>query len=123
MLLPCMERKRQPNIIFILPILPLTNRKIYDNIQNVERRGSAGTGRQARLRGVCASVWVQVPSAAPFQKQRAFKSFLVKEDLDAFSVFMTYNLADSLDVEKQADSWYYMQRIHMGCCCAPAKEG
>jgi len=43
--------------------------------------------------------------------------------LDAFSVFMTYNLADSLDVEKQADSWYYMQRIHMGCCCAPAKEG
>lgn len=28
-------------------------------------RGSAGIGRQARLRGVCASVWVQVPSAAP----------------------------------------------------------
>ena len=30
-------------------------------------RGSAGIGRQARLRGVCASVWVQVPSAAPNQ--------------------------------------------------------
>ena len=28
-------------------------------------RGSAGIGRQARLRGVCESVWVQVPSAAP----------------------------------------------------------
>ena len=28
-------------------------------------RGSAGIGRQARLRCVCAGVWVQVPSAAP----------------------------------------------------------
>ena len=27
--------------------------------------GGAGIGRQARLRGVCASVWVQVPSTAP----------------------------------------------------------
>ena len=32
---------------------------------NYKVRGSAGIGRQARLRGVCASVWVQVPSAAP----------------------------------------------------------
>ncbi len=27
--------------------------------------GRGGTGRRARLRGVWATVWVQVPSAAP----------------------------------------------------------
>ena len=58
-----LHRKRDvKNRLFIL-------RKRIDNKvvggYNYKVRGSAGIGRQARLRGVCASVWVQVPSAAP----------------------------------------------------------
>ena len=36
-----------------------------DIMSLLSRCGSAGIGRQARLRGVCESVWVQVPFAAP----------------------------------------------------------
>ena len=32
--------------------------------------GRGGTGRRARLRGVWATVWVQVPSAAPDRSKR-----------------------------------------------------
>ena len=34
---------------------------------NLNVRGSAGIGRQVRLRGVCEGVWVQVPSTAPLR--------------------------------------------------------
>ncbi len=43
-------------------------------------RGSAGIGRQARLRGVCASVWVQVPSAAPTKMITEWWSFFVAKE-------------------------------------------
>ena len=39
-------------------------------------RGSAGIGRQVRLRGVCEGVWVQVPSTAPNKKQGLVPCFL-----------------------------------------------
>ena len=49
----------------------------------VQVRGSAGIGRQARLRGVCASVWVQVPSAAPKQKKWLYQPlFCYSPDMD-----------------------------------------
>jgi len=66
-------------------------RKRIDNVlsggYNDKVRGSAGIGRQARLRGVCASVWVQVPSAAPkkitTQRGGYFLWFVIAEGLEA----------------------------------------
>ena len=49
-------------------------------------RGSAGIGRQARLRGVCASVWVQVPSAAPNQ-YNPNQIFLIGDGFGLFVFF------------------------------------
>lgn len=54
--------------------------------------GSAGTGRQARLRGVCASVRVQVPSAALSNTDRLTKPIRVVFCLDRFFHFVPYQL-------------------------------
>ena len=39
--------------------------------------GCGGTGRRARLRGVWATVWVQVPSAAPLKELVIASSFFL----------------------------------------------